>query len=278
MAQKKPNVLSYKKYELGEKLTEEQIEFFKKNGFLHFTGVLSPEEIKAIIDSYNEAQKELIKEGVKAINGVPLFYGKDDKGNTMIHRFPFFSLYSKPMHQFVTSGRLKPFLKLLEGYSPRIVEDEKDGVIFNHYINAEGSKFKKMGWHTDSIRDLFYDGKVLPMLNIGVYLDNSSEENGGLRILPGTHTQKNFQLLFKKAYYINAKEDKNEVIVIAKAGDLVVHHGHLWHRVATSPYIGERSRRRVMYVPVVCGKVVHKNSKSKTPLYHRLNPITKDWF
>ena len=35
------------------------------------------------------------------------------------------------------------------------------------------------------------------------------------------------------------------------AGDLTVHDGRLWHRVALSPYVGEKSRRRVMYVPVV---------------------------
>ena len=135
-----------------------------------------------------------------------------------------------------------------------------------------------MGWHTDSIRDLFYDGKVLPMLNIGVYLDDSSEKNGGLRVLPGTHSQKLFQLLFKKAYFLNSKEDKKEVLVNAHAGDVVVHHGHLWHRVGTSPYTGEKSRRRVMYIPVVCGKFAPKNKNSKKPFYHRLRPVTTDWF
>ena len=268
----------YKKFELEEQLTNEQIEFFNRYGFLHFPNVLSKEYVTAIIDSYNEAQEMLVSSGKKDINGVPIFFGHDDTGNKIIHRFPFFSQYSKPMHEFVASKRLKPLLQLLDGYKPRITENEKDGVVFNHYYNAKDSKFKKMGWHTDSIRDLFYDGKVLPMLNIGVYLDDSSETNGGLRILPGTHNQRLFQLLFKKAYFMNAKEDKNEAIVIASAGDVVVHHGHLWHRAAPSPYKGEKSRRRVMYTPVICGKSVLKNGNSKTPLYHKLRPMTKEWF
>lgn len=273
----KTNPGHYTKFHLGDHLTNEQVEFFNKYGFLHFTGVLSKEEVKLIIESYKEAQDILIAAETKEINGVPIFYGNDDNGK-IIHRFPFFSLYSKPMHEFVSGNRLKPLLKLLEGYKPRIVENEKDGVVLNHYYNTPGSKFKKMGWHTDSIRDLFYDGKVLPMLNIGVYLDDSSEVNGGLRILPGTHRQKIFQLLFKKAYFLNARADKNEVLVIAHAGDVVVHHGHLWHRVATSPYKGEKSRRRVMYIPAICGKFIPKSGKSKTPLYHRFKPVTKDWF
>jgi phytanoyl-CoA hydroxylase len=116
------------------------------------------------------------------------------------------------------------------------------------------------------------------MLNIGVYLDDSSSINGGLRILPGTHTQKLFNLFFKKAYFMNTRADKNEALVIARAGDLVVHHGHLWHRVGSSPYIGEKSRRRIMYTPVVCGKSIRKNGGSKTPLYHKLRSVTKELF
>lgn len=269
---------NYKRFHLDNELTDEQVAFFNKYGFLHFTNVLQPEEVKAIIDSYKSASKQLIDKNVSEINGVPLFLGYDVDGGKIIHRFPFFSLYSRPMHEFVVNGKIKPLLKLLNGYKPRIAEDEKDGVVFNHYVNAADSKFKQMGWHTDSIRDLFYEGKVLPMLNIGVYLDDSSEINGGLRILPGTHNQKLFQLLFKKAYFLNAKEDRNEALVSAKAGDIVIHHGHLWHRVGQSPFTGEKSRRRVMYIPAICGKVALKTKTSKTKLYHKLRPITKDWF
>ncbi len=268
----------YRKFHLGDKLTEEQVAFFNKYGFLHFTDVLPKEEVKAIIESYYEAQKKLIADGTTEINGVPLFMGGDIDGSKMIHRFPFFSLHSKPMHEFITSGKLKPLLGLIGDYKVRIAEDEKDGVVFNHYVNTPHSKFKQMGWHTDSIRDLFYDGKVLPMLNIGVYLDDSSEANGGLRILPGTHTQKLFQLLFKKAYFLNGKADKNEALVTAKAGDVVVHHGHLWHRVGQSPFTGEKSRRRVMYIPAICGKFIPKNKESKKAFYHKFRPVTKDWF
>jgi hypothetical protein len=268
----------YRKFHLGDKLTDEQVALFNKYGFLHFTDVLSKEEVNAILKSYYEAQVLLFAEGATEINGVPLFVGEDENGNKIIHRFPFFSLYSKPMHEFIARGKLKPFLNLLDGYKVRIAEDEKDGVVFNHYVNTPKSNFKQMGWHTDSIRDLFYDGKVLPMLNIGVYLDDSSEANGGLRILPGTHKQRLFQLLFKKAYFLNSRQDKNEALVVAKAGDIVVHHGHLWHRAAQSPFMGEKSRRRIMYIPAICGKFMPKNKMNKTPLYHKLRPVTKDWF
>jgi hypothetical protein len=66
--------------------------------------------------------------------------------------------------------------------------------------------------------------------------DDSSEVNGGLRVLPGTHKQGNISVHYsEKAYFLNNQNDKNEVLVRAKKGDLVIHDGRMWHRVAPSP-------------------------------------------
>jgi ectoine hydroxylase-related dioxygenase (phytanoyl-CoA dioxygenase family) len=132
-----------------------------------------------------------------------------------------------------------------------------------------------MGWHTDSMRDIFYGKKINPMLNVGLYLDDSSEFNGGLRILPGTHRQNLFSMLFKKAYFMNNEADKKEMLVQAKAGDVVVHDGRIWHRVALSPHVGAPSRRRVMYTPVIVGKYMPKHEESSTPLYHHFQKLVK---
>jgi ectoine hydroxylase-related dioxygenase (phytanoyl-CoA dioxygenase family) len=75
---------------------------------------------------------------------------------------------------------------------------KKDGLVFNHYINAQNSKFSQMGWHTDSPRDLFLGQKILPMLNVGIHLDDCPMSNGGLRVLPGTQNQSVLKLLFGK--------------------------------------------------------------------------------
>jgi hypothetical protein len=132
-----------------------------------------------------------------------------------------------------------------------------------------------MGWHTDALRDIFYGTKIMPMLNVGIHLDNSTTDNGGLRILPGTHNQGLSTLLFKKMYFIDNKEDKNEMGLNVDAGDLTVHDGRIWHRVAQSPFIGERSRRRVMYVPIISGKFQPRTTESKPLLYQRLITMYK---
>jgi len=264
----------YPKFILDEQLTDEQIKFFHKNGFIHFQSVLSLDEVKAIINSTEQVQQRWIKEGTKKVNGVPIKYGSDENGKTIVHRFPFTSQFSEPVHQFVNSQRIKT-LKVLMPKGARIAENEKDGVIFNHYVNTENSNFRQMGWHTDSMRDIFYGKKIMPMLNVGLYLDDSGEGKGGLRIIPGTHKQNLFNMLFKKAYFMNNDEDPKEMLVDAKAGDVVVHDGRIWHRVAMSPHIGEASRRRVMYIPIIVGKYMPKSDESVTPFYHHFQKLVR---
>ena len=108
------------------------------------------------------------------------------------------------------------------------------------------------------------------MLNVGIHLDNFATNNGGLRLLPGTHNKGIGTLLFKKFYFLSNKEDKNEIGLTVEAGDLTVHDGRLWHRVAQSPHVGEKSRRRVMYVPIITGKFQPRTEESKPLLYQRL--------
>jgi phytanoyl-CoA hydroxylase len=266
--------VQYPKFTLGEKLTEEQVAFFDKNGFIHFRAVASPEEVQEIINSTEDLQHKWISNGVKKINGVPIKFGVDETGRQIVHRFPFTSQYSEAVHRFVNSPRVK-CLKVLLPKGSRIAENEKDGVIVNHYVNTASSNFRQMGWHTDSMRDIFYGKKIMPMLNVGLYLDNSSSDKGGLRIIPGTHKQNLFSMLFKKAYFMNNEEDKKEMLVDAMAGDLVIHDGRIWHRVAMSPLLGSASRRRVMYIPVIVGKYMPKSEESSTPFYHHFQKLVK---
>ena len=108
---------------------------------------------------------------------------------------------------------------------------------------------------------------------MGVHLDRSYTDNGGLRLLPGTHNKGIKTILFGKRYLDN-KPDENEIGLNVEPGDLTVHDGRLWHRVAQSPYIGERSRRRVMYVPIITGKMFERTQESKPKLYQRFMAFT----
>lgn len=255
---------------LTDKLLPEHIQFFNEFGFIRFKNFVSRETVAAFIEEAEAVEKRWLAEGVDKINGVPLKMGENERGEKMISRFAFLSQHSNVLHEFLQDSRLTDLTKLLSPYEGRIAEDEKDGLVLNHYLQTPNSGFTKMGWHTDSPRDLFYGQKIMPMLNVGLHLDDCPFENGGLRVLPGTHTQGMFKLLFGKKYFVDNRPDPKEVGLNIEAGDLTVHHGSIWHRVQMSPNSGAASRRRVMYIPVVTGKYKPKDSDSKTPVYHKI--------
>jgi ectoine hydroxylase-related dioxygenase (phytanoyl-CoA dioxygenase family) len=259
---------------LESTLTPEQKEFFDTYGFLHFKNFVDKELVKEMLKESERIQEEWIREEKKMVNGVPIKYGTDVNGKKIVQRFAFLNKYSPIFDNFLKEPRLKALFELIGAPDSRIGENEKDGLVFNHYVNSSESNYSQLGWHTDALRDIFYGNKIMPMLNVGLHMDYSSTDNGGLRILPGTHNKGIRTLLFKKFYFLSHKADKSELGLNVEPGDLTVHDGRLWHRVAQSPHIGEKSRRRVMYVPIITGKFQPRGEESKPLFYQRLMSLT----
>jgi ectoine hydroxylase-related dioxygenase (phytanoyl-CoA dioxygenase family) len=264
----------YKKFRIGDTITKEQKEFFNEFGFIHFENFIPAHAVETIIQASLEVQQKWVSQGITKINGVPIKYGVDLDGSPIVQRFAFINQHHPTLSEFLLDPRFSTLLELA-GPGARLGTEEKDGMVFNHYVNSEGSQFTQMGWHVDGLRDIFYGLKLSPMLNVGIHLSSLKPENGGLRLIPGTHKQGLKSMLFRKAHFINNDVDPEEVAVIAKAGDLTIHDGRLWHRVAKSSVIGEESRRRVIYIPVVTGKYEPKNENSPTQLYQRFAGLVK---
>jgi hypothetical protein len=258
----------------AEGVTPIQLAFFREFGFIHYHNFFSPEEINKAQTAIAAIEKEWIHASVEKINGIPIKYGKDENGLPIVQRFAFASLHNEYLHQMLKDGRLQS-LKLFIGPGARLAEHEKDGLVINHYINTGQSNFTRLGWHTDGLRDLFTQLKIEPMLNIGIYIDDSPKEKGGLRIIPGTHRKGLGDMLFRKKYFVDNTEDPDEFIVEAASGDLTVHSGRLWHRVGLATVQGAASRRRVMYFPIITGKYKPKTHRSPTPIYHKFQRLIK---
>ena len=256
-----------------DSITNEQLEFFNKHGIIQFKNFVDKTTVSSFLKEVGEVQRELLDSHTKKVNGIPLKFGVDIDGSELIQRIAFTSFYSKRLKEFLSEKKLEKILDLMGPYDGRIGENEKDGLVFNHYVNSAASKFTQLGWHTDSPRDLFLGSRILPMLNIGLHLDDCHSGNGGLRVIPGTHKQGLLSMLFRKKYFVDNKPDKKEVGFDIEAGDLTVHDGRLWHRVQQSSLTGEASRRRVMYFPAITGSYHPKNATSATPFYHKLAQI-----
>lgn len=264
----------YQRFTLGNSITAEQTDFFNKNGFIHFKNFINPETVNDIIQASAAVQQQWIEKQRIKVNGIPVKYGKDLDGSTIVQRFAFINQHHPLFAELPQDPRFNTLLDLI-GPGARLGTEEKDGMVLNHYVNGPESKFTQMGWHTDGLRDIFHGQKLNPMLNVGIHLSTLKPENGGLRVLPGTHRQGLYSMLFKKKYFLDNKADAAEVAIVPEAGDLTIHDGRLWHRVAQSSVTGEESRRRVIYLPIIAGKYEPKNEKSPTAFYQRFAGLVK---
>ena len=259
-------------FKLGEHISDEQASFFDKYGFIRFRSVATTDEVDGLLEALEALQCRFIAEERATVMGTPLKYGQGTEGNKIIQRFAFTSHYSSHIHDFVTDGRFEP-VRMFIGEDARLGEVEKDGVVVNHWSNHEGSRYRQLGWHTDGLRDLAYLRKPGPMLNVGLYLDDSPASKGGVRLIPGTHKQGLFKMMFGKLYFFDNRPDKREVSLTARKGDLTIHDGRLWHRTARATAVGVASRRRNMYMPYINGPIQLKTEDSRMPAYHRLQGL-----
>jgi len=261
---------------LSQILTADQLAFFNQNGFIHIKQFVDRQTVNLFLSEIQWIEQQWVAENREKVNGTPIKYGYDEQGQRIVQRFAFASQFSPILEAFLNDERLQGLTQLLAPYEGRISPLEKDGLVVNHYVRTPESNFSRMGWHTDSPRDLFLGQRILPMLNVGLHLDDCPQSNGGLRVLPGTHRQHALMTLFRKKQFIDHRPDRREVGFDIEAGDLTIHNGNLWHRVEQSPNLGASSRRRVMYIPIITGDKKPKNASSKTPFYHRFAKRIQD--
>ncbi len=261
------------RFQLGSEITPEQAAFLDVHGFLVFAEVASADEIAAVGDSLRRIERLWIEEDRRVVNGIPIFWGRID-GKPAVQRFAFSSLFSQTIRDLVRAPRFEPIRRLI-GVQARVGDDEKDGVVVNRFLNARGSVAPALGWHTDGLRDLFYGRMPQKMLNVGLHLDDCPIENGGLRLIPGSHLQGFAAMCLRKPYFVSHRPDPEEFAVVTRPGDLTVHDGRLWHRVARSRRRGAESLRRSMYVPYLTGPYEPKSEHSPTPAYHHLGRVQR---
>jgi phytanoyl-CoA hydroxylase len=257
------------RFRLGDQVTDEQRAFLDRHGFLVFEQVITAEEIAMIGRELDRVEAAWRAEGRRWVRGIPVFWGRGPDGDEVVQRFAFTSTFSEPIRELVHDRRFAPIRDLVgDGQRARIGDEEADGVVVNRYYNVRGSASPRLGWHTDGLRDLFFGRLPKKMLNVGLHLDECAADNGGLRLIPGSHLQGWAGFVLKKPYFIDHRPDPEEICIETRAGDLTVHDGRLWHRVARSERQGEASQRRSMYVPYLTGTPAPKDENSPTPLYH----------
>lgn len=259
-------------FELDERLTPEQLDFLDTYGFIRFKRFMPRARAHELYQAVLEIDAALVRQGVDKMKGVPLIVGKRADGTRYVQRIPFASLQHPALHEFLQDKRFRGIIDTA-GPGYRIAEDERDGMVVNRFRNEPGAKYKRLGWHTDSLRDVFYLEKPRRYLNVGFYFTDSPLEVGGLRVLPCTHHQPISSMILRKAHFLDETPDPYELAIVAEAGDLTIHDGRLWHRTALATVQGDASERCVSYLPLMDGPIKRKHEGSSTPFYFHLKRL-----
>ena len=267
-----PQPFEMPEFTLGDRLTPEQQEFLDTNGFIRFRRFADPETVCGLVEEVESIDRDLAAQGRSVINGIPLILGTRADGSRYVQRMVFASTFGPRLHAFLQDPRFRAILEIA-GPGFRIGERERDGLVVNHFRHEPGSTYQSLGWHTDSLRDVFYFEKPRRYLNVGFYLDDSPKTKGGVRVLPGTHEQSLWSMLTRKIHFMSYDPDPDEIAIEAEAGDLTIHDGRLWHRVAQATVTGDASQRRVMYLPLMNGPLKLKDESSPTPFYFHLRKL-----
>ena len=193
-------------------LTEASKRQLEDQGFLRFPGLLSPEQVAR----FNERVEELfVIEGDSA--------GAEFKTEPGARRIA----------NAVDKGEI--FEKVIE--TPEVLEAIE--VVLGPDFKLSSLNIRSANPHNGHAQPLHVDSGALPdedgnsVCNSVWMLDDFTEHNGALRIVPGSHK-------WGRAPEPGAKPE-GEMLVTGKAGDVVVMNAHMWH--GGSENFTDRQRR-----------------------------------
>ena len=198
-------------------------------GFLLVKGVFSDEEIKNMKDEVEDRRVAADPEDKRS------WWATDGQGKEQCCRVTYLNYGSQLFSSLPYDERLQHLARL--STRPLIpAPDHGDGIAAVIKVPGITEGLSDLPWH----RDCGMGGHPLlcPGLNMGIQLDQASEESGQLKFLPGTNN------------YAGGAEhaDRSSAIIPinAEPGDVTVHYGHTLH--IAPPPTGAGSYRKTVYV------------------------------
>lgn len=208
-------------------ITPQDVRFFEENGYLHLKNVISKEELASL-----RAYEEKVSEAAEELTVPSKHYGYETDPvtqrkllcriyNAQLRGGAFLELYGNPSVLSIGEALLGP------NFVPM-------GVILVVKRPGFGAS---VPWHRDPS-----GFRLEPGINVGIYLDDATPENGMLYVVPGSHKITNTD--FQQAIEENGFHIPGSIPVPAQAGDIVVHSEHVLHG---SRVVRAQNKRRVLY-------------------------------
>ena len=201
-------------------LTSEQIASYKKQGYLGVENVLTDaetDELRRVTDEFVEKSRE-VTEHTEAFDLEPGHTSETPKLRRLKSPITQHKVYKNALHH----EKILEIVSQLIGYGLRC-----NGNKLNMKQPGYGSPVE---WHQDWA---FYPHTNDDLLAVGVALDDMTEENGPLLVIPGSHKGPVYDH-HQDGHFCGAItdpefNDKGAVPVMVNAGGITLHHVRMLH-------------------------------------------------
>jgi len=230
-------------------LTKEQIQSYRKNGFVVIENFLDATELSQWRTAVDEAVEE--RNGIK-VPGTNIRIGEDDGVNKEDADY-YGNVFDQLLNLWQTSEAVK---KLMVNPEIGRMASELAGVdgirIWHDQALIKRPWANPTSWHLDTP---FWSFSHPEALSIWVALDDATLENGCLYFIPGSHKKTSFQnpgiTKNMNAVFVTYPELRNErpVAVPMKAGTASFHNGLFIHGAGPNMTPGFRRAMTCAYMP-----------------------------
>lgn len=212
-------------------ITEDQRRFFEEYGFIAFRKVFGPDEVEIIREEARELTRRTLRGEIASDKRDDLLPpGTDESGNPYLHRLPYFTHFCERSSFAIQRGNLDSIgFGLLGGEAWRL-HDTMGGAIWQLKSGGRGS-YSSIDWHLDFPED----HPLVPVVSVGIYLDDSAYENGALVVVPSSHR------------YPPSRLPPTPLALEARAGDVLCHAHNIFHSSGPSPAGTQRATLYLYY-------------------------------
>jgi len=220
------------------RLSDEQLQQFRQDGFIHIKQFAGVEQCEAILDVAKAHLKHKIEpieteigyhEGSKAFRTDEKDY-TSQSGESFVTVRRLRQVYSRDIlfKIWMEDAKIRPILQ-------QILNDTV--VLTTAHHNSIMTKMPHQGtatsWHQDRRYWRYSDDNLV---SVWLALDDEHSDNGVLEFIPGSHTIKFTPEQFDDKEYFREDTEQNKILIAQKVsmdlkkGDIVIFHALLLHR------------------------------------------------
>lgn len=205
-------------------VTAEQRAFYERHGFVVYRNVFDADDVQLIKADAERLEADTLAGNIPAEHrDQVLVPSHDERGRASLHRLPYFTLYCPRTRELVERRGLDALGPGLLGRPTWRFEDSIDGAVWQ-MKRRKRSSYNALDWHLD----FPHDHPVSPLVNVGIYLDAATTQNGCLVVVPGSHR------------FPARRREPLGLPVVVDAGDVICHANNIFHH--SGPVLDDTSR------------------------------------